>query len=357
MRLVFPHNGSPEAAAWYELPDRLREQLDRSQFLFDLRGRQERFLEECRLILEQKGIYGDCKVIASGDWHSGQCVFVVEGQDKGRVALKPRCNQVTLMIEEICRRSGFSDRYGVLIPSIEKAGNFWVQDYIQRSESTTTTPSSLASLAALILWGGLTDLHDENLIFTNGAIYLIDTECAFEFSEAWTPLRQLDDSGLITGRRPGLSQVKRKNFKIEQSIENVAASALTLLINEAGQDIYERVDAVRLRRVLLNTRIYMTFLRKRFVFGWSEEETIHKWQDLRSAKPERASIVEYEQSTLCNWSVPIFYKYGSGLLDGDGRRVDDCEPASSAMRVAHDSLKDLTRVRAVVATLENFVRG
>jgi lantibiotic modifying enzyme len=304
-------------------------------------------------VLARIGAQGKYKVIESGDWHDGRCVLVLE-ESKGRssrlLVIKPRYNEATLLLKSITDHVGFTGSFGVSIPFLKKDGEIWVQNYVQPEREKTLLSTQIGGLVAATLWAGLTDLHDENLIFNDSGVHLIDTECAFDFSTNWLTPDYLNSCGLVTGKRPGLSKVNVRDYS-RSTIERAIKSAINTLLEGSPADLYEQMDSVYLRRVIIATRIYMTFLRQRFLFGWTDREMEARWRYLRSANPASESIVCSELFELKNWNVPLFYQRGRTILDAHNIVHDFCEPPSVVMQAVHKTLKDTNAVKSIALAL------
>lgn len=338
---------------WLDLPPWFQSSLDRRDYLYELSLRQKEWLFHVESVLTNIGVQGDYKVIESGDWHSGSCVLVLkESKEKNSrlFVIKPRCNEATLLLKSIIDQQELSEGFGISIPFSRKENGIWLQDYVQANEERTLLSVHIGGLVATTLWAGLTDLHDENLIFNDLGVHFVDTECAFDFSAEWSALNCLSACGLVTGKCPGLAKVKVRDYS-RTSINRAIQSASKILIAGTPTELYENMDSVSLRRVLIATRIYMTFLRQRFLFGWTDSELEARWRHLRSANPAPDSIVSSELLELKSWNVPFFYQRGEILLDDRGVVHNRCELPSVTMQGVHKMLSDSAAIESITHEL------
>lgn len=347
----------PEAAGWYGLPQQFRDSLDRKGFLDELDCRRKRFVHDVSLFVKNIAAQDQYLVIESGDWHRGSCVLVLRGSNTAAsrmLVVKPRCNEAALFLRSLTDQAKLSLEFGVSIPFIKIDGNFWIQEHAQSCDEKTLSSRNVGGIIATTLWGGLTDLHDENLVINDLGVHLIDTECAFSFSAQWSAEDCINASGLITGKAPGLNKVKICDYSIH-AIGRALRAGLNALMDTSPIGLYEKMDHIRLRRVLIATRIYMAFLRQRFLFGWTDVEMEKRWRHLRTANPAAESIVSCEIQELKNWDVPIFYQLGHTMYGNDGVVQVDCEAPSVAMRRIHKMLANDKAVESLVFEIRNGI--
>lgn len=321
--------------------------------MHELNLRRKEWLCNVESVLTNIGVQGEYKVIESGDWHSGSCVLVLKDSKKKNsrlLVIKPRCNEATLLLKSIMDHQELPRNFGASIPFSRKEEGIWVQDYVQADEERTLLSVHIGGLVATTLWAGLTDLHDENLIFNGLGVHFVDTECAFDFSAEWSILNCLSACGLVTGKCPGLAKVKVRDYS-RITIKRAIQSAINTLIAGTPTEIYEKMDSVSLRRVLIATRIYMTFLRQRFLFGWTDRELEARWRHLRSANPAPDSIVSSELLELKSWNVPFFYQRGQMILDDRGVVHNSCELPSVTMQGVHKMLGDTAAIESITHEL------
>lgn len=352
MLLTWKENVS-EARAWKELPSFLQDALPRESNFVEFANRQSSYLRDVEATLSACGLSGQYAVQEAGDWHDGKCVIVIERDDKSRIVVKPKPNDVTSLIGGICSDCGLSNNFLTYVPSIKQIGNLWVQEYFPPSEDAIVSAESIGGLLATTLWFGLIDLHSENLVYADGSVGLVDVECAFYGADDGSALGQLEISGLVSRKSPGLSKVARHCD--DREVTANCYSALHLLMSGQPNNIYELMDTLPLRRVLIPTRFYMTFLRQRFTFGWSVEEVKARWLFLRTANPVASAIIQYELESILSWSVPFFYQVGRDLLSGMNEKVDICVPASVAMRQLHLNLSSTGNFDLVVNKVLTFI--
>lgn len=343
-----------EALVWRELPPILQEALVREDFYTALSVRRDLYLREVEGVFCRAGIKGKYAVRESGDWHDGKCVLVAQRSDDTRIVVKPKPNDVGVLIGNICRESGVTAKFSTNVPAFNKIGHFWLQEYFQSGEGASLTAEAFGGLLSVALWFGLIDLHEENIIFANGSVGLIDVECAFYAADDLTISGQLEISGLISRKSPGLSRAVL--LCDESSAELAFHSALSHLLRGPFAYVYDLMDTFVLRRVLIPTSFYMTFLRQRFTFGWTEKEVRARWLFLRTANPATPAIVDYELASLLNWSIPYFYQLGHDLFNGPGDRVDTCIPASVGMRKIHSLLSNPHQIEIAVSKVFAFLR-
>lgn len=344
-----------EAQVWRELPPFLHNALVRDDFSTALSVRRDLYLREVEAAFHHSGIKGEYAIRESGDWHDGKCVLVAQCSDDTRVVVKPKPNDVGVLIGNICRESGVTANFSTGVPVFNKIGSFWLQDYVQPGAEALLTAEAFGGLISVALWFGLIDLHEENIIFANASVALIDVECAFYAADDLAVSQQLQISGLISRKRPGLSTAVL--VCDEQSAKRSFWSALSHLLRGPFFYVYDLMDSLVLRRVLISTSFYMTFLRQRFTFGWTDNEVRTRWLFLRTANPASAAVVDYEMTSLLSWSVPYFYQVGQDLFSGTGDKVDSCVPASVGMREIHSLLSDTRQSEAALEEVLAFLRG
>ncbi len=123
--------------------------------------------------------------------------------------------------------------------------------------------------------------------------------------------RELSSSGLFSLTR---------HFKIDQVLHGFKSTFELLKRNHAKVD-YSQYSEINARRVIRPTKIYENFLKRRYLFGWSEEVLVAKWVNFASNLPLRSSlsintpeaVTMHEIDALMNWNIPIFYQRESTM--------------------------------------------
>ncbi len=346
MRLTWTKPAA-EAAGWRELPLRFRSSLPRENLIEFLDDRQRAYseivLSELSELLEADSYF----VLGQGDWHGGKCVVALHSNLNDQLVVKPRCNKSSVLIKSIIDELQTYSSCALAVPCIDKWNGFWVQEFISSDDHPAIESKQLGELVALGIWAGLTDLHDENIICSNGVINLIDLECAFLCEQEKPSLvEQLLVLGLFNGKMPGLDQYEFRGLD-RGLIESSLTKTFKWLLTKQSSELYEAIDSIGFRRVFIPTRIYMTFLRKRFLFGWSDSQTEKEWRYLRTANPAEEKVISSEIDDLLSWDVPIFYQNGGKIFNSNGMCVDFCPPVSNGIKSLHGSIKHSDEFSAI----------
>lgn len=259
-----------------------------------------------------------------GDWHGDRCVleFVPHG-----VFIKPKPAGAEEIFYEIFSRLIREKLGRELDAPFHRVGAFIVQEKI---ESTPDLADSRAFglILGLIFMAAVTDLNAENLRVRHGIPVPIDVECALDFSfydadlaTISRRLREQTQAFLLTlAYAPGPGKFCRRDY-LAGFVEGAAFVREALAA--AALRVPGAADGWSLRRVLLPTRVYLDFLRRKTIFRWEGSTVRREWEQLRQQSAS-ARVVRAEADALSTGNVPLFHQQGGALRDGmDGTLLED----------------------------------
>lgn len=315
---MFSH--APEKEAWEKLPCFIKNSCNRADFDTQLLVRASQFKDS---IQQKLALSNQTEVLTTGDWHNGQCSFVASNGDKTLV-VKPRDTEIDRYLGSLINKISNDLNFPLHVPEITVKYGLSHQEYIASECFKGDINRALAGLAAICVVYGIYDLHFENVIESKRHLNLIDLDCAFFSFQGIRLATLIDRSGIFYLKNSLFNQSFAKTYfdKLDHKwLPEQFAKNVRKITSVRDYMLTEDVNKILVRRVLLNTRVYLNFLRKRYAFGWEENEVRSQWGKVR--KYSNSEVTESEISQLLNWDIPVFYQLGDKILCGLTREKVD----------------------------------
>lgn len=311
---------NPEREAWDELPCFIKASNQREAFDRALLNRAANY--EARL-REQITFGNQTQILASGDWHFGKCSFVAKDENHTMV-IKPRDTKIDQYLGQLINKISKALNLPLRVPEIKEVHDLSHQSFIKKETYKHDINYAYANLAALCAVYGIYDLHQENVIESKDYLNIIDLDCAFYSFRGIRLPTLIDRSGVFYSKNNLFKQslaFKHANILNIHTISRGFATTVRQLVKSDDFTLTNDVDEILLRRVLLNTRIYQNFLKKRYAFGWTDAKASEQWSKLRTNTNEE--IINSEITQLLSWDIPVFYQRGKQVLCGSSKKTVD----------------------------------